>query len=135
MSTSRETPCIYACSASLNFKSCVTKYQDRINFCPLFIFLTACPPLPTSPRPPPPTPPSLQSPPVLPPRISEKSVSSGNLSGHKYWSLRKFKRSVSASDHSSLTPQSGGSKKETATFYLTQELDADTGSIEGSSNR
>jgi len=95
----------------------------------------ACPPLPTSPRPPPPTPPSLQSPPVLPPRISEKSVSSGNLSGHKYWSLRKFKRSVSASDQSLLTSQSGGSKKETATFYLTQELDADTGTTEGSSNR
>lgn len=105
-------------------------------FFPFTFFFTACPPLPTTQRPQPPSPPiSHPSPPVLPPRISEKSVSSGNLAGRKYWSLRKFKRSVSASDQTSLTSPSSGPKKETATFYLTQAVDADTGSIEGNLNR
>ncbi|XP_069677432.1 uncharacterized protein Exn isoform X2 [Periplaneta americana] len=99
--------------------------------------LKTCPPLPTTPRPPPPSPPppALPSPPVPPPRISEKSVSSGNLAGRKYWSLRKFKRSVSASDQTPPSSPASGPKKETATFYLTPALDADTGGVEGSSGR
>ncbi|PSN52299.1 hypothetical protein C0J52_08549 [Blattella germanica] len=86
----------------------------------------AGPPLPTTPRP---APPSLPSRPVPPPRISEKSVSSSNLSGRKYWSLRKFKRSASATDQMPSTSAVNGSRKETATFYLTHSLDADTGDV------
>jgi hypothetical protein len=109
---------------------------SKINIFHFYLLFTACPPLPATQRPQlPPSPISHLSPPVLPPRISEKSVSSGNLAGRKYWSLRKFKRSVSASDQTSPPSLSNGPKKETATFYLTQALDADTGSTEGSLNR
>ncbi|KAJ9590440.1 hypothetical protein L9F63_016527, partial [Diploptera punctata] len=74
----------------------------------------ACPPLPS--RPPPP---SLPSRPV-PPRMSDKSMSSRNLSGRKYWSLRKFKRSMSTSDQvSSVSPSSG------STFYIPQAMNPD----------
>lgn len=102
-------------------------------FFPFTFSFTARPPLPTTQRPQRPSP-SHPSPPVLPPRISEKTLSSGNLAGRKYWSLRKFKRSISASDQTSPAPPFSGPKKETATFYLTQALDADMGSTEGNMN-
>nr|CAD7569274.1 unnamed protein product [Timema californicum] len=81
------------------------------------------------------TPPSTLPP--LPPASSshpapmEKTVSSGSLSRRKYWSLRRFKRSLSSvSQHPSALP-GAGNRKGTAMFYLSSADDMDSGPNRG----
>ncbi|XP_071446078.1 uncharacterized protein Exn isoform X2 [Hetaerina americana] len=87
---------------------------------------------PTPPQNPPPIPPppNNRSPLPLPPAPLNKSVSSGNLSGRKYWSFKsRFGRRASASTsalqrQASVSPSTSPSS---STFYLTETLNADTG--------
>ncbi|XP_046391258.1 uncharacterized protein LOC124159476 isoform X2 [Ischnura elegans] len=85
------------------------------------------------PPPPPPNNPNNRSP--LPPAPLNKSVSSGNLTGRKYWSFKsRFGRRASASTsalqrQSSVSPSTSPSS---STFYLTETLNADTGLSETS---
>ncbi|CAG2059706.1 unnamed protein product [Timema podura] len=100
------------------------------------------------------TPPS-SSPPVLPPTRSitppstlppvppassshpapmEKAVSSGSLSRRKYWSLRRFKRSLSSVSQHPLALPGAGNRKGTAMFYLSSADDMDSGPNRGGSS-
>ncbi|XP_063236544.1 rho guanine nucleotide exchange factor 15-like isoform X2 [Bacillus rossius redtenbacheri] len=103
----------------LKFRKSLSRMRTKRNSTDLGVLAVAPARTPSPPEPSPPPPPP-------PPAPGEKTASAASLARRKYWSLRRFRRSLSSvSQYPPALPHRGA--KETATFYLTPAVDVDSG--------